>query len=122
MAGLDPAIHGTRPGRGRHNEGVDHRVKPGDDDLKRVEYHQVTNIAATATAIAPVDSHPMAQSGRGWMKGPITLRCIAITMIATINGTATTPLMTADQNNPLIGSRGTKLITTPINVAAVIAP
>ena len=64
----------------------------------------------------------MAQSGRGWMKGPITLRCIAITMIATINGTATTPLMTADQNNPLIGSRGTKLIATPINVAAVIAP
>jgi hypothetical protein len=66
MAGLDPAIHGTRPGLGRHNEGMDHRVKPGDDDLKRVEYHQVTNIAATAPAIAPVDSHPMAQSGHQW--------------------------------------------------------
>jgi hypothetical protein len=39
---------------------------PGDDDLKRVEYHQVTNIAATAPAIAPVDSHPMAQSGHQW--------------------------------------------------------
>ena len=27
--------------------------------------HQVKNIAATATAIAPVDSHPIAQSRRG---------------------------------------------------------
>jgi hypothetical protein len=42
-------------------------------------------------------------------------------MITTINGIATTPLMTADQNNALIGSRWTKLITTPINVAAAIA-
>ena len=56
------------------------------------------------------------------MKGPITLRRIAISMITIINGTATTPLMTADQNNALIGSMWTKLIRTPINVAAPIAP
>ena len=87
-----------------------------------MEDHQVANIAVTATAVAPVDSQPIAQSGRGRVKGPITLRCMAISMITTINGTATTPLMTADQNNALIGSRWTKLITTPINVAAAIAP
>ena len=83
--------------------------------------HQVANIAATAAAIAAVDSHPIAQSSRGRVKAPITSRCIAISMITTISGTATTPLMTADQNNALIGSRSTKLIATPINVAAAIA-
>ena len=79
-------------------------------------------MAVTAAVIAPVESQPIAHSGRGRMKGPITRRCMAISMITTINGTATTPLMTADQNNALIGSRWTKLIRTPINVAAAIAP
>jgi len=32
MAGLDPAIHVPRTASTLRQEGVDHRVKPGDDD------------------------------------------------------------------------------------------
>jgi hypothetical protein len=32
MAGLDPAIHVSPGAWARASEGVDHRVKPGDDD------------------------------------------------------------------------------------------
>jgi hypothetical protein len=34
MAGLDPAIHAYTTGRNGVAEGVDHRVEPGDDDLR----------------------------------------------------------------------------------------
>jgi hypothetical protein len=33
MAGLDPAIHALAAGAVGMPEGVDHRVKPGDDDF-----------------------------------------------------------------------------------------
>jgi hypothetical protein len=35
MAGLDPAIHRPTADRIGVAEGMDHRVKPGDDDLRR---------------------------------------------------------------------------------------
>ena len=65
---------------------------------------------ATATAIAPVHSQPIAHSARGSTKRPITSWRIAMSMIITISGTATTPLITADQNSALIGSRPMKLM------------
>ena len=79
-------------------------------------------MSATATAIVPVHSHPMAHSAGGSTKAPITSRRIAISMMIAISGTATTPLMTADQNSALIGSSPTKLMTTPIRVETAIVP
>jgi hypothetical protein len=75
--------------------------------------HQVANMIATATAITAVDNQPMAQSGRGRVNLPITRSCMAMIMITTISGTATTPFSTAAQNNALIGSISTKLIKMP---------
>ena len=72
--------------------------------------HQLANMIATTTAIVAVDNHPIAHSARGSTKSPITSSRIAMSMMITINGTATTPLITADQNNALIGSRPTKLM------------
>ena len=77
---------------------------------------------ATAKVIAPVHSQPIASSGPGSTNRPITLGCMAMIIITTINGTATTPLITAHQNNALIGSMPTKLKPMPISVAAAIAP
>jgi hypothetical protein len=67
--------------------------------------HQVANMITTTTAIVPVLNHPIAHNARGRTKRPITSRRIAMSMMITINGTATTPLITADQNSALIGSR-----------------
>jgi hypothetical protein len=75
----------------------------------------------TATAIVAVHSHPIAHSGRGSTKRPMTSRRIAISMMMTISGTATTPLITADQNSALIGSRPMKLMPIPISVDSAIA-
>lgn len=84
--------------------------------------YQVANMIPTATAIVAVDSHPIAHSGRGSTKAPMTSRRIAISMMTTINGTATTPLITADQNSALIGSKPTKLMSMPIGVDTAMVP
>ena len=55
-------------------------------------------------------------------KSPITALLLAISIISTITGAATTPLMTALQNKALIGSIGLKLSKTPISVAAAMQP
>ena len=88
----------------------------------RPSVHQVTNIITTATAIVPVHNHPIAHSTRGSTKRPITSGRIAISMMITISGTATTPLITADQNSALIGSSPTKLMTIPIRVDTAMVP
>ena len=77
---------------------------------------------ATATAITPVHSQPIACNGLGSTNRPITLGCMAMIIITAINGTATTPLITAHQNSALIGAMPTKLKPMPISVAAPIAP
>ena len=71
--------------------------------------HHVANMSATATLIAPVHSQPTAHNAGGSTKAPITSRRIAMSMMIAISGAATTPLMTADQNSALIGSRPTKI-------------
>lgn len=57
----------------------------------------VTNISTAAAAIVAVASQPKIFSGRGIVKLPMTRVCEPISIITTINGTATTPLMTALQ-------------------------
>ena len=79
-------------------------------------------MSPTATAIVPVQSQPTAHNAGGSTKAPITSRRIAISMMIAISGTATTPLITADQNSALIGSRPTKLMRMPIRVETPIVP
>ena len=47
---------------------------------------------------------------------------LAMNIIITITGTATTPLITAVQNSALIGSMGVKFKASPSSVAAAITP
>jgi hypothetical protein len=62
---------------------------------------------ATAIASAPVHNHPIAQRARGSTKRPIMSSWrIAMSKMITISGTATTPLITADQNSAFLGGRG----------------
>src|SRR5262249_36640548 len=84
--------------------------------------HEVANIVTTATAITTVDSQPSPHSNRGKVNWPITSRRIVISIIIAMTGTATTPLITADQNSALIGSMSTKLIPTPTSVPTTIVP
>ena len=79
-------------------------------------------MSPTAAVIAPVHNHPMARNAGGNTNGPITSRRVAISMMIAINGAATTPLMTADQNSALIGSSPMKLMTMPISVDTAIVP
>src|ERR1700722_13350579 len=96
------------------------RKRPHASCTAALSPHQVANMIATTTAIVAVDNHPIAHSARGSTKSPITSWRIAMSMMITINGTATTPLITADQNNALIGSRPTKLMPTPMRVEIAI--
>src|ERR1043165_1160564 len=87
---------------------------------RRVQTSDVTAIPIAAAAITPVASQPTAR------RTPVTtnLRMIlgfeVMSIIITITGTATTPLITALQNNALIGSMGERLIATPASVAVTI--
>src|SRR5271170_4266454 len=63
--------------------------------------YQVANIIPATAAIVTVHSHPIAHGARSNTKRPVTSRRIAISIMITISGTATTPLMTADQNSAL---------------------
>ena len=84
--------------------------------------HHVANMIVTVTAIVAVDSQPITQSGRGRVNAPITFGRMVIGIMTTISGTATTPFITALQNSALIGSMATKLMKTPISVAAATVP
>ena len=81
---------------------------------------QVTNIVATAAAIAAVASQPITHNQRGSTKPPMMSRRLAMNIITIISGTATTPLITAVQNRALIGLISTKLIPSPTSVPATI--
>lgn len=86
------------------------RVASGKATASRSTFpppYQVANTIPTTAAIVTVHSHPVAHSARGNTKRPITSRRSAISMMITIS--ATTPLMTADQNSALIGSRADEI-------------
>jgi hypothetical protein len=57
----------------------------------------VSAIPKIETAIIAVASHPMASSGPEIVKFPITWRWAAMRIMASMTGTATTPLITALQ-------------------------
>src|SRR5438094_9747607 len=62
------------------------------------------SIASDAAAITAVAAQPNRSSGQVAVKRPMIRRLETITMIATISGTAATPLRTALQNSALIAS------------------
>lgn len=79
-----------------------------------------TNIAITAAAITPVESHPASRSSTGVTKVPMTFRFDAISIISAMIGTDVTPLMTALQNSALIGSIDVKSSARPTTVASTV--
>jgi len=80
------------------------------------------NIAITAAAITPVESHPSIRSGMGVTKVPMTFWFDAISIMSIVIGTDVTPLMTALQNSALIGSIDVKSSARPTTVASTMTP
>jgi hypothetical protein len=66
------------------------------------------------TAVA---SHPAKRRTPDTVNWPMTFVLAVRSIIRTITGTATTPLMTADQNSARIGLNGAKFNATPTKVA-----
>ncbi len=71
------------------------------------------------TAVA---SQPISLSRVDITKSPMTSCRLASSIIVTMTGTATTPLMTALQNSAFTGSIGEKFSSAPTTVAIAIAP
>ena len=61
----------------------------------------VTSIPATAAAMTTVASHPIKRRTPVTVNWSMTFVLAVRSIIRTITGTATTPLMTADQNSAL---------------------
>src|SRR5882724_5044005 len=78
---------------------------------------EVTMRLAAATAMTAVASHPTARLGPVMTNLRMMAAFEAISIIITITGAATRPLMTALQNSALIGSSGDRLMATPARVA-----
>ena len=66
------------------------------------------------TAVA---SHPVKRRTPVTVSSPMTFVLAVRSIIRTITGTATTPLMTADQKSAWIGLNDVKFNATPTNVA-----
>ena len=77
---------------------------------------------AAAAAIASVAVHPTIRNGPPMTNLPITFLFDVMSIIITITGTATRPLITALQNSALIGSSGEKQTTVPDRVATTMTP
>jgi hypothetical protein len=77
----------------------------------------VTSIPTTAAAMTAVASHPVKRRTPDTVNWPMTFVLAVRSIIRTITGTATTPLMTADQKSAWIGLNEVKFNATPTNVA-----
>ena len=76
--------------------------------------------AGVAAAITPVAPQPKTSSAGSAVNCPITLRRLAMIIIAAIKGTAAMPLSTALQNKALIGLTFSQSNSAPPTVAATI--
>ena len=77
----------------------------------------VTSIPDTAAAMTAVASQPVKRKTPVTVNWPMTFVLAVRSIIRTITGTATTPLMTADQNSAWIGLNDVKFNATPTKVA-----
>ena len=73
-----------------------------------------------AAAMTAVASQPIARLAPVTTNLRMILAFEVISIIITMTGTATTPLITALQKSALIGSTGERLIATPASVATTI--
>src|SRR6185312_11051374 len=89
---------------------------------QRFGSNAVANMMIVAAPNTPVATQLRTLSAGGIGNRPMVFLRLAISMISTISGTATTPLITALQNSILMGSIGVKLNAMPPSVAAAIAP
>ena len=83
---------------------------------------RLTNIPTAAAVITAVASQPSPFSHGPSVNWPMTFEREPSSMIITMIGTAVTPLMTALQNNALMGSSGVKFSAAPTRVATAIVP
>ena len=83
---------------------------------------EVTASAITVNAMTIVATHPKMRSSAGSTNSPIMSLRRVISIMVTITGTATMPLMTALQNSALIGSIAVKFSPAPTTVATAIVP
>ena len=74
-------------------------------------------MAATATAMTAVATHPRPLVHPVMTKSPMTLGAAASHIMIAMTGTATTPLITALQYRARIGSIGVKFMIMPTIVA-----
>src|SRR5678815_3888763 len=88
----------------------------------RVGQLHAMNIVTVATPIAAVASQPSALQRRGRVRSPTIFGCEAATMTATMMGTETTALMTADQYSALMGFRSDTAMPVPRTMAAANTP
>src|SRR6185437_3000741 len=108
MEGMQPPSGGSRsPDRRSHKAGPRNKALPMRQECRR----EHTSVAAPIT---PVTVQPSTLSDRGMGNLPMILRLLAGSMISTIIGTATTPLITALQYRILMGYTGVKLISIPV--------
>ena len=77
----------------------------------------VMSIPTTAAAMTDVAGHPIKRSMPVTLNWPMTFVLPVSSIIRTITGTATTPLMTADQNSAWIGLNEVKFNAIPTNDA-----
>ena len=75
-----------------------------------------------ARAMVTVANHPKIRKRPFTLKAPMTFSFVAMRIVITMMGTATTPLITALQKSALTGSSGVKFIIPPTSVAAAIVP
>ena len=75
-------------------------------------HDSVTSIPTTAAVMTPVANHPIKRKAPVTVNWPMTLVLAVRSIIRTITGTATTPLMTADQNRAWIGLNDVKFNAT----------
>jgi hypothetical protein len=76
-----------------------------------------TTIPTTAAVMTAVASHPVKRRTPVTVNWPMTFVFAVRSIIKTITGAATTPLMTADQKSACIGLNEVKFNATPTNVA-----
>ena len=82
----------------------------------------VTIITIAAAAMTPVASQPTLLKTPLTANFPIMFLFELMNIIIAITGTATRPLITALQNNALMGSRGENVMAMPLSVAITIVP
>ena len=83
-------------------------------------HYIIANMATAAAVTTAVAAQPSTSCQGDATNRPISLRRLAMIIIATMIGTTMTPLTTALHNSALMGSSGVNPSPTPIRMATAI--